>query len=247
MTHPVNSIWLSPPDELKLSSGQVDIWQADLNLNDQQLAQFQFTLSEDEQQRAQRFRFERDRHQYIAARGILRSLLGRYLNTHPAQLKFQYSEKGKPGLSTPDLTPTIQFNISHSHFKALYAIAVNRRVGIDLEYIRSLEALSLAQRFFSQRELTQLATTAPQQQQQVFFQLWTGKEAYLKATGEGLLGLEKIEITPEDMQLFSTNNPSEPLSNWTLFSIKNIPNYAAAIAVEGENIELYYWQWQPII
>lgn len=241
MTH-----WLSPPQEFKLSLNQVDIWQADLEVSPQQLEQFQLTLSGDEQQRAQRFRFERDRHQYVAARGILRSLLGQYLGVHPAQLQFNYSNKGKPTLSTAHSTQLIQFNISHSHQKALYGITLNRRVGIDLEYIRPVEVLSLAQRFFSQQELTQLITAAPQQQQQIFFKLWTGKEAYLKATGEGLSGLDNVEILLENGQVFSLNCHHKLSSNWSIIPLDINEQYIASVAVEGEGLEYCCWQWQTV-
>jgi 4'-phosphopantetheinyl transferase len=241
MTH-----WLSPPKEFNLSLNQVDIWQADLNVSPQQLGQFQLTLSEDEQQRAQRFRFERDRHQYIAARGILRSLLGKYLGVNPAQLQFNYSDKGKPTLSPVHVTLPIQFNVSHSHQKALYGITLNHRVGIDLEYIRPVEALALAQRFFSQQEFTQLTAISPQQQQQVFFQLWTGKEAYLKATGEGLSGLETIEILLENLQELSFNFSDKMLLKWSIIPLNINDQYVASLAVEGELLEYRYWQWQSI-
>jgi 4'-phosphopantetheinyl transferase len=246
MTHPVNANWLSPPNHLKLTVDQVDIWQADLNLSAQQLTQFQFILSADEQQRAERFRFEKDRHQYIAARGILRTLLGQYLDVDPEALKFSYSNKGKPSLSTPHLTQSIQFNISHSHQKALYGMTLNHQIGIDLEYIRTVEALSLAKRFFSQQEFIQLNMTPAEVQQQLFFQLWTAKEAYLKATGEGLSGLEKFEISLEKMQLFSTEIPQKILSNWSIFSLNINPQYIAAVAIAGEQLNYRYWQWQSV-
>ncbi|MGB3534001.1 MAG: 4'-phosphopantetheinyl transferase superfamily protein [Microcoleaceae cyanobacterium] len=239
----MNSIWLPPPNQLKLSPNQVDIWQADLDLSAQQLAQFQLTLSTDEQQRAERFRFDRDRNQYIAGRGILRTLLGQYLNLTPQQLKFSYSDKGKPALSNTSFTQPIQFNLSHSYQKAIYAITLNDRVGIDLEYIREIEALSLAKRFFSDYEYLQLTAFPEPEQQYLFFQLWTAKEAYLKATGEGLIGLEQIEISLKTMQLFSVNSPKKLLSNWSILPLNVDDHYIASIAIEAENLEYRYLQW----
>ena len=246
MTTPVTANWLSPPNDLKLTANQVDIWQADLNLSAQQLTQCQLILSADEQQRAERFRFEKDRNQYIAARGILRTLLGQYLDVNPEALKFSYSDKGKPSLSTPNLTQSIQFNLSHSHQKALYSITLNRQIGIDLEYIRTLEVLPLAKRFFSQQEFIQLHQTPAEARQQLFFQLWTVKEAYLKATGEGLSGLEKVAFSLEKMQLFSTDIHHKLLSNWSIISLNINPQYIAAIAVAGEQLNYQYWQWQSV-
>lgn len=246
MTTPATANWLSPPNHLKLTEDQVDIWQADLNLSAQQLTQFQFILSADEQQRAKRFRFDKDRNQYIAARGILRTLLGQYLDVSPEALKFSYSDKGKPSLSTLNLTQSIQFNLSHSNHKAVYGMTLNRQIGIDLEYMRTIEVLSLAKRFFSQQEFIQLHSTPNEVRQQLFFQLWTAKEAYLKATGEGLSGLEKVEISLEKMQLFSTEIPHKFLSNWSITSLNINPEYIAAIAVAGEQLNYRYWQWQSV-
>ena len=191
-----------------LALNEVHIWRSRLDAPPSILAQLQSYLSEDEQARAARFRFEHHRHHFIVGRGMLRVILGQYAQQQPQDLEFAYGDRGKPFLVNPDSrsqgsqknsgshSTILQFNVSHSGGVALYAIALHRQVGIDLEEIRSMpNASQLAQRFFTQKEHAQLLAQPLSQQEQAFFRGWTRKEAYLKATGEGLGGLESVEVS----------------------------------------------------
>lgn len=237
--------WLPAPADLILCSHAVHVWWADLNVSSQQLQQFARTLAPDEQQRAARFYFERDRNHFTAGRGILRSLLARYLHLPPEQLQFSYASRGKPALATLG-TEKLQFNLSHSHGMALYAIALDQAVGIDLEYMRPTDVKHLAKRFFSAREYAIIRALPSEQQQAAFFNGWTRKEAYLKATGDGLIGLEQVEVSlapTEPAQLLTIASDPVAASRWLLQSIHLTPDYAAALAVEDLNVAIAYWQW----
>ncbi|HEY3221046.1 MAG TPA: hypothetical protein VGJ80_09960 [Gemmatimonadales bacterium] len=118
------------------------------------------TLSADERRRSARFRFDRDRRRFIVARGSLRELLGRRLATPARELRFVYNPFGKPALS-PEFDGRLKFNLSHSADLAVIAIATDREVGVDVEYLRPDEP-------------------------HTFFEEWTQQEAYVKARGEGL-------------------------------------------------------------
>ncbi len=237
-------MWLPTSENLVLSTDDVHIWRGDLDQAEWCQAQLAATLSTDEQARAQRFHFDVHRQRFIAGRGILRNILGRYLGKKPGELEFCYSDRGKPQLAGSN--SPVCFNLSHSQSLALYAIA-RRPIGIDVEYIRPLDdALKLAQRFFSPREYAFIESLPPEQKQKAFFQLWTCKEAYLKATGEGLAGLGQVEVsltpgcTPE-LRLIAEN--SHPQQNpWFLYPLTPDPNYAAAVAVEGQS-QLSCWQF----
>src|SRR3954462_7985139 len=98
----INPGWLQPPPDSLLESGEVNVWLADLNAA--RITQFQPVLSPDEQERAKRFQFEKDRAQYVIARGILRSILARYLQTAPEKLGFRYNQYGKPSLADDPAT-----------------------------------------------------------------------------------------------------------------------------------------------
>jgi 4'-phosphopantetheinyl transferase len=125
----------------------------------------------------------------------------------------------------------LQFNMSHSQELALCAVATRREVGIDLEYLRPLpEAEQLAKRFFSRAEHVLIQALPVEEQAQVFFRLWTAKEAYLKATGKGLgHPLDQVEIirTEDSWTL------SKALSGWFMQSFTPTTNYLAALVVEN--------------
>lgn len=232
-------VWFSPPSHLVLPSDEIHVWRSHLDRPAAQLDQLYSTLSEDERIRAQRFHFERDRQHFIAARGVLRAILGRYLEREPVELEFDYSPKGKPALA--DANSSLEFNVSHSNGLALYAVTRDRPLGVDLEYLRPLpNANRLAQRFFSPGEYAILTSLPTEFQQIAFFKGWTRKEAYLKATGEGLGGLQGVEVTltPDEPPVLLRLPSDVPPQNWRLYDLAPHPNYIGALAVEAQNLQL---------
>jgi len=240
----VEHLWQPPPKNLVLCEDDVHVWRANLDLPAAQIQQLAQTLSTDEQERADRFYFEKDTKHFIAGRGLLRTILARYLDLEPAQLNFSYGSRGKPAVANT-IGRKLEFNLSHSRGMALYAFTRNRQIGIDLEYMRSMSDIEqLAQRFFSPRESAVISSLSPQQKQEEFFKGWTGKEAYLKATGDGLAGLEEVEIslTPgEPAALLSIQGSQQAASSWCLYPLNPGAGYQAAVVVEGHGWYLKLW------
>lgn len=235
--------WQSQPADLKLSEHQVHVWRAGLDLPTLQIEKLAKTLSPDEAERANRFYFERDRKHFTAGRGILRTILGQYLDLNPAQIQFCYTSRGKPGLANIHNNQTLYFNLSHSQGLALYGVSRDFNLGIDLEYIRPMSDLEqLAKRFFSVGEYTAIASLEAHQKQRAFFQAWTCKEAYLKATGDGLAGgLAEVEVSlipGEAARLLSISGNSEAALSWSCHQIIPAPDYMAALAVAGKDWDL---------
>jgi 4'-phosphopantetheinyl transferase len=223
--------WHVPPKALTLNPQDVHVWQARLDVPPHQLDAFAQLLSTDERIRAERFKFEQHRHRFIAGRGILRSLLARYLGYPPQQLRFGYGSHGKPVLLDFE---SLHFNVAHSQDLALYAMTRDRSVGIDLEQIRTVDNLeSLTRRFFSPSEHTAICEAEAPHQATLFFRYWTCKEAYLKATGEGLGKLGGLEIELSLLQpaqlkrLPSEENPQ----HWHLQELELENDFTAAIVV----------------
>ena len=239
-----------PDKNLELSADAVHLWLAELEIGEQQVETLAQSLSQDELQRANRFRFDHDRHAFIAGRGILRIILGAYLNRSPNQITFQYGDRGKPEVAHSGAGSTLQFNVSHSQNRAIYAITRDRRIGVDLEYQRNVSDMErLAKRFFTSKEHAILCALPPEQQARAFFQLWTCKEAYLKAIGEGLVGLGHVELTIAPNQPFSPSGIGDTRdcsTNWNLAQFQPFPDFMAALAVEGDRQELNAWKfgWQ---
>jgi 4'-phosphopantetheinyl transferase len=242
-------LWLPAPEKLVLSQDKVEIWRANLDQPKSCQAQLAATLSREEQTRAERFHFDLHRQRFITGRGILRNILSRYLGKDPRELEFCYSDRGKPSLVSKNTKFDLRFNLSHSQDLALYAIALDRDLGIDLEFIRqNNDAVKIAQRFFSPHEYKKLLALAEDQQQRAFFDIWTCKEAYLKATGEGLVGLQQVEVSlasGEAPRLLLSPDTMLPSTKWFLEQLTPNPNYAGAVAVAGEKCQLSYWHWSP--
>ena len=213
----------------------VHVWSAGLDLPADTLSSLAALLDGDEAVRAGRFHFERDRGRFTAARGFLRLLLGRYLDAPPAGLRFGYGARGKPFVASPAGSP-LCFNVSHSHGRALFAFARGREVGIDLEAGARLgdDWPGLVRRIFSARERGELFSLPAERQRAAFLNGWTRKEAFLKATGQGLVdGLQSIEVTLDPARppaLLAT----DPAGQWTIHDLRRGEDYAAALVVEGE-------------
>jgi 4'-phosphopantetheinyl transferase len=240
--------WRSPPETLVLGLDEVHVWRANLDQTPSQIQSFRHNLATDEQARAERFHFERDREHFIVARGVLRAILGGYLKRAPEGLSFCYGSHGKPALAGESGGDAIRFNVSHSHGIALYAVTRGREVGVDLERIRfNLAVAEIAERFFSRREVAMLRTLPTEEQREAFFRSWTRKEAYLKARGEGLSSpLDQIDVSPASGKpdaVPGTQPDSSEASRWTFQELAPAPGYVAALAVEGHGWRLTCWQW----
>ncbi len=240
--------WPPPPPDLTLPDNQVHLWRASLELPTSCAQSLESSLTPDERQRADRFHFDKDRRHFIVARGVLRDILSRYLATEPGQLRFRYSDYGKPALMLTPGQPELTFNLSHSYTLALYAIAHRRQIGIDLEYIRPLADIErIAGRFFSNRENDTFQALPQSQKLEGFFNCWTRKEAYIKARGEGLsLPLNRFDVSlrpGEPAALLEVRDEPAEMARWSLQAVRPGSNYAAALVVEGEDWQLKCWQW----
>jgi len=189
-------------------------------------------LSEAERRRAGVFRFERDRKNFIARRSLLRVILGRYLMTEPSRVPLAYEERGKPRLSGTDGAPPLHFNFSHSQNLALLAVCRLSPLGVDVEKIRPMPEMSeIAATFSSAAESARLAAAAPEQKLEVFFTQWTRKEAWLKATGEGIAGnLGQLDC-------------SQPPPGWSFHTLSPAPGFIGALAARAGDASLLCWQW----
>ncbi|HLO86981.1 MAG TPA: 4'-phosphopantetheinyl transferase HetI [Nostocaceae cyanobacterium] len=234
-----NDCFLPAPTNLNLSVGDVHIWRIDLKQPEAQLAAFRATLSSDEIVRADRFYFPEHRQRFVAGRGSLRAILGRYLGVEAAQVEFEYQQRGKPLLGGRFADSGLYFNLSHSQDLGLLGVS-RRAIGVDLEYMRQMSDLeALAERFFLEREVEVVRSLSSVQQQEVFFRYWTCKEAYLKATGEGIVKLEHTEIS------LTSTTPAKLLvsGDWSLLELVPGENFRGAVVFAGSDYQIQYWQF----
>jgi 4'-phosphopantetheinyl transferase len=221
---------------LMLLDADIHVWSVDLNLNPQQVSEFDRVLTTQERQRAAKFINPLHGSRWTVARGYLRYVLSQYLDCTPAEIVFSYGQQGKPAIEGNDL----QFNLSHSGDRAVYAISAKFPIGIDIEHIHPLPAADLVDRFFSAQEQAIFHRLPVDLQQAAFFHAWTQKEAYLKACGTGLnTPLDQIEVSidPRTPPAIIT----APLTGiWQIEKLVISPEYAGSIVIGGEFDQIEY-------
>src|SRR5580658_9057041 len=235
---------------LQLPEDEVQLWRVDLEAVAAEESRWQRVLSPDEHTRASRYHFARDRQRFVAARAWLRMILSRYLATDASSLKFSYSKKEKPSLSPAYADSGITFNVSHSGGIALLAFTRRREIGVDVEEIRHNSDLEdIARRFFSAHEQRQLAALPDNEKVDAFFRCWTRKEAYIKATGDGLsLPLSQFDVSlaaGDTNALLATRPDRSEAGRWLLREVPGGPGYIAALCVPGRDWKLNDWSENP--
>lgn len=232
-----------------LNPGDVDVWRVCLRQPEPAIRSLNKLLSYDESVRVARFHFQRDRHNFVVARGALRQILGNYLGLKPDKLVLAYGSKGKPRLTSMQNRDHIEFNLSHSGELALIAVSRELEVGIDIERTRQDFATDeIALQFFLPRELSGFGKIADDKRVEFFFKCWTRKEACMKAGGQGLsIPLDSFDVSigpSKSAQLPRVIDTYHHLTgHWDLFELHPGLEYTAALAVRHGANRPRSWQW----
>jgi 4'-phosphopantetheinyl transferase len=238
--------WQRPADRLICAPNELHLWRHDLRRYDATVDETEpgaswLSLSDDERARADRFHFARDRNNYIAARSGLRRLLSRYTAIPPAELAFRYGARGKPALVYSGIAPKLAFNVAHSGAYAVYAVGCGRQVGVDVEKIRPEVAIEdLAAANFSPKERGALLALSVDERLRRFFALWTCKEAYVKARGEGLfIPLDSFHVVfglDGSVRLQAEDGP------WHLHVFTAAEEHPAAVVTDGAVLSWRFYE-----
>jgi len=241
--------WPPPSGALQLAQTDVHVWAVSL---DGDSAIFEKLLSAPELKRAAAFHFEVHRRRFTIGRGLLRLILSRYLGLQPELVEFAYGPQGKPELSAGVHSNGLRFNLAHAEDLAIVAITRLGSVGVDLEKIAPLkDADDLVGRFFSAGENARFQQLSTEQKAPAFFNLWTRKEAWLKATGEGIghsLHLVEVSFLPgEPARLLSVPKHLSQGARWSLYELKPAAHFTAALAIAGEPSNVQCWRWDQTL
>src|SRR5262249_11993041 len=234
--------WKTPSPQMVPRHEAVDVWRASLLLKPESIVAMRRLLSPDEIATEGRFYFEEHRRRYVIARAALRTILAHYLPSSARELRFCYGRYGKPVLTKEVNVNQLQFNLSHSHEIAIFAIARGRAVGIDVEYIRNTTSVDeIVDRFFAPNETTAFGASSKATKLENFYASWTCKEAYLKARGLGLsFPLARVRLP----RMFDAKQPHQMGSgNWSVVNFSPASNYLAALVAAGTGWNLSCWQW----
>ena len=241
--------WPVAPPDVHPEGREVHVFAFPLVQETSVLAACRAALSPEELTQAARFRFERDQTGYAVGRGVTRLVLGRMLGVSPVELVLAYGPHGKPYLAPGRHPANWHFNLSHSHGLALLAVTRLGEVGVDVEQVRPIrEMLGIARRFFSEREQAALAALPEAEVPVGFFNLWTRKEAWLKATGSGIGGgLEGVEVSlapGEPARLLSLFGDPVAAQEWSLQALAPAAGFPAAVAIRAAGVVVRGWRWQ---
>lgn len=196
-------------------------------------------LSAEERERHGRFRFESDRDIYLVAHVLVRRMLARIAGVAPDSFAFVAGEHGRPEISAPEPAKALRFNLSHTHGLVACAVTRARDIGVDVEYVeRKVEVMNVANHVFSTVEVAGLAALSGEAQRERFFELWTLKEAYIKAIGKGLSApLRAITFDPtraDPVPVRFGPEVADDASRWCLRRYHVGEAHRMALAIDAE-------------
>ncbi len=241
----MTELWQPSPDSLSLSSENIDVWLCDLKKLSDNTDEFYSILAEDELKRVEKLKIEGKKKQYIITKGSLRKYLGLLTEADPSVFKFKYLEYGKPVLEEPSRYVDISFNISHSNDIALIAISRKCDIGIDVEKINhEVDHQALVSRFFSKAEQSEFNHYSASSKAKAFYACWTRKEAFIKATGNGIAyGLDTFDVTVDPGVKKPKITLHKPCTrSWSALNLLINDDYMACMVHDADKINVRYWR-----
>lgn len=228
----------------KLESNTVNTWF--INVNDvlDKIEMFSRIISIDENKRANKFHFKKDKNLFMMSRAVLRVLSGHYLNIKPEDIRFKYGEFGKPDFG---FKTNLKFNISHSGDMAIFSFVKDFDIGTDIEKTKhDFDVLEIATNYFSELEIETLKKMPKQMQVEGFYRGWTRKESFIKATAQGLsfpLDSFSVSLNSNDTaELLQTKWDENEKNNWALFTFSPHEAYIGATSVKGMINKVNYFE-----
>lgn len=202
-----------------LGSGSVHLWYAFYDENTPPAVHLHL-LSGEERERYERMPLPGPRLSFVIARALVRCALSNHADVPPQEWRFSLGPHGKPEIAEPSGLPPLRFNLSHTAGLCACAVALDREIGVDVEMTgRRTEKLAIARRFFRPEE-----AAAVEAEPELFFDYWTLKEAFIKATGRGL-----------SMPLAEAPSLDSQPAGWRIFRDRPTPRHLSAVAVRNED------------
>ena len=210
----------------------IELWQGNSLADDSHYVAYWNVLDEAEKIRARRFTQPTHHKEYVSINAQVRYLLAKIVNQAPEHINIKRTPQGKPYLVE---YPNIAFNLSHTHEYFLLAISENCNLGVDIEYCKSRPNMEgLVNKCFAITERDYWYTFSQQDQLSVFYEFWTRKEAFVKATGDGIvLGLEQCVIDVNNPKCFmSIPKQCGNTTDWFIHDVDVAKNYCAALVLD---------------
>lgn len=243
---------------MEINENEIHLWYVhdeDIRDNDL-LTEYLALLNHEEHIQQQRFHFEKHRHQYLITRALVRSVLSLYIDTIPPKAwKFEKNRYNKPYIANPQLPMALNFNLSHTEKMVVLAVTRDRDIGVDIEYLpRENVGLDIAMRYFSETEFQELSALPVESQKRRFLDLWTLKEAYIKARGMGLaIPMDQLSYSfpqPDEIQISFSQSLHDSPRNWRLWQFIPDETHIVGLALRTADMVSQYiittWKTVPL-
>jgi 4'-phosphopantetheinyl transferase len=229
---------------VELSEKKIHVFLLHLDeYDEEQLYEF---LSKDEKERADRLKVELKKKQFIISRSVLRKIISTSLNKSHDEIAFHYTDKNKPFIKDKINNKKLEFNVSHSEQCILIAVTLDNSVGVDVEKINAnIDFESLSARFFSKKENQYLSNLEDSKKLNAFYNIWTRKEAFIKATGKGIAyGLDNFSVCSDNEFTSKIDIAHKEVleENWFSFELMSIEQYKTALSTNNKEAELIFYQ-----
>jgi 4'-phosphopantetheinyl transferase len=234
-----------------MTIADIQLWNIDINPANHTPGELESLLSDEERERAAKFRFDGHRDRWVAGRAMLRNILADVTQQTPESVAFKYNEHEKPRLHSSSGHEAVHFNLTHSGDLALLAVTTIGPVGIDIEQVKRLPNIDLVvDRFFSAAEKRAFnAVRGDDDRLQAFYACWTCKEAYLKALGCGISKpTDTFDVTflaDTEPRIVAIDGEQSAAKDWLLFDLNVAPGYVGALAIESKNDLKLVWREPP--
>jgi 4'-phosphopantetheinyl transferase len=256
----------SPIAVAPLPERRADLWYAlpGAVRNPELLGAYRGLLSREEKARHDRFWFDRDRHLFLVAWSLVRTMLSSYADVEPAAWRFALNPYGKPRIAGPAGAPPLRFNLSHTRGLVACIVAPELDVGVDVEdRRRDTAGIDIARRYFAAREVADFERLPIERQQVAFYEYWTLKEAYIKAVGVGIsLGLGRFSLALDESGApigdpdrrppaisFDVDLDDDPRA-WQFDQFEPTPHHAMAVAIrrnDGADLPICLREVVPLV
>jgi len=229
--------------------GNIQIHSVFLGQSEKVATGYYSILSQEEKNRAEKFKLDEVKFRWIVTRGLLRVLLANYIECDPGEIEFRNNKYGKPLVNSPLLDSRISFNLSHSSNVAVYVFTQNKYVGIDVEMINEIPNLKdVIDLCFHEEEKKWFSNVPLNKRNEIFYKIWTSKEAYIKAIGKG------FSFSPDKICLDQDSNGGmsfkeiigdQDFKKWKLLSFKPHSHFISSIVVDGDDLITEYYSINP--
>ena len=223
--------------------GEIHLWSSLLDQSEEVINYFWIKLSDKEKERISKYKFKFLRDRHTVSTGLLKSLISCYLNTEVKEISFLQNGHGKPSLQ-PELNKLdLRFNISHSENVGVFAFSLGKELGIDVELIQKISNLNqIIDISFSDYEKKWFYKTEPEGRNELFYKIWTAKEAFVKAIGKGLsYSLKEIEFqtkADKTIEFHSTHGHQDSCGEWKIFTFNPLPNFISSLVTQTNGLRI---------